>query len=1271
MDEKNARDLEFKNSCMAIEPPPVDDPQPGLQKTASVRSSTFSSINPAETLVEGSETPKPRSLTEAGPPEDFTATHTIPTIQANVAVIAESLGAEESAPLRPSMRKSSFMSSSGTVSSFSNDPSVPPSLRLRDEEIQHHAALVHNLLEEISDVQYRIDHGIRHRMHDGILKIHWDEWTPFATKHGHSHFHRAFEQHKHVAKYWLDLHEGVKPVPLAATTKQFVHFTDALCRHFDIPYAQCRKWPDMSNFITHIFDEDYDLKEWVSDRRYSLVFEDGRIIVPRFWEATVEPGINIFMEMNTAPPAQAAPARKIHVPSTVDPLPTALPRVSSEDLQENYPILKQPETFRTADSRSDIENDPGVSRGLSTGDVQEPRAHQQVMSRRAGQGGGALLPNNRGTIAKNYKPVQATDVDTSEDSDDGLFSVPLISKGVSLWLGDASKAKKDHRRISSSRPVRFKSPPMSPDSPNLQRASSYGPAYETSTIENAADRDALVTSALLWPSSIVRAWLIINDFSVEWQDAIRRFELCGDFFLGLHGPEGTSFLHQSFYPVLRDICATSKKPWDRGREQKQGRRLQRLLELIVRRIDALDPPPRRVDSSLNRPSNRFALGTENSMGTVSVDLENMGISRGKESPVEALRFGHVLDETHMEPLTETAGVSFSNIDNYSKFDSENFNLDFTTLEGSDILESFDFDSFLNTSAEDAWNFDPQTVGGGFDLNSNPSERRSRRFSPGVPEVRKLVRSVSMTAEQPQSQPAVETDTRRQAATSQQSIRTPQRSRSVGAAPLVNEMGLTRRQQPPFVAPAGGPYGFSPQHSGGLGTAVEAVGASGLIDSTPRPSRTSSEVGSRSRAKARSRSVSGPGARYGGLTRMKSIRDSPTTALREPNRKQRINSQTSRPNVIAQAEQHQQYFMEGSRTDWRGPTSVDAERHALRRYQYSAAGAPSREGRGRSRSQDRRGRSRSDSSSDASDSTTTGAFDDLRRKDLKEQMSQEFRRLLDAERQRMQQEMDEYMTETQSQFVKPNSVNVSRSKEFERQRMDQELNEYIREHQSQFAKPKSLDVSRSNEFKGDEQLLNLLDAKANANAAAQIDIPAPKAAPKQKMRRPVKASKPLKDAAPATGELAERTFDIIAEELAVDHSELLDDVQWADLGVESLMSLIISNKLREDLKLEVESSWFTDYASVGALRKHLAGMCGSAAGHGGRTALQAAAEGGHMEVMSRLLDANADINAAAATSFEGRAAFQAAAEGDHYQLMDLLEQYTTLTEEEIVGVAVGV
>ena len=112
---------------------------------------------------------------------------------------------------------------------------------------------------------------------------------------------------------------------------------------------------------------------------------------------------------------------------------------------------------------------------------------------------------------------------------------------------------------------------------------------------------------------------------------------------------------------------------------------------------------------------------------------------------------------------------------------------------------------------------------------------------------------------------------------------------------------------------------------------------------------------------------------------------------------------------------------------------------------------------------------------------------------------------------------------------------------------------------------------------------------------EIPAPAPQAASKQKAKKPAKAPKPAK-AAPAqaaTGGLADRAFDIIAQEVAVDHSELLDDIQWADLGVDSLMSLTISGKFREELDLEVESSLFTDYASVGTLRKYFAGLGGSA------------------------------------------------------------------------------
>ncbi|KNB04568.1 hypothetical protein FOXG_06629 [Fusarium oxysporum f. sp. lycopersici 4287] len=57
---------------------------------------------------------------------------------------------------------------------------------------------------------------------------------------------------------------------------------------------------------------------------------------------------------------------------------------------------------------------------------------------------------------------------------------------------------------------------------------------------------------------------------------------------------------------------------------------------------------------------------------------------------------------------------------------------------------------------------------------------------------------------------------------------------------------------------------------------------------------------------------------------------------------------------------------------------------------------------------------------------------------------------------------------------------------------------------------------------------------------------------------------------------------------------------------------------------------------------------------GRTALQAAAGGGHFEIVAKLLVANADVNAAPA-EYGGRTALQAAAGGGHMKIVDMLKQ----------------
>ena len=70
----------------------------------------------------------------------------------------------------------------GTQSS----PLLSPSSTGREREIEHHGSLVENLMKEISASRYEINHGIRYRMHQGVLRAHWDEWSSLRKRFGHA-----------------------------------------------------------------------------------------------------------------------------------------------------------------------------------------------------------------------------------------------------------------------------------------------------------------------------------------------------------------------------------------------------------------------------------------------------------------------------------------------------------------------------------------------------------------------------------------------------------------------------------------------------------------------------------------------------------------------------------------------------------------------------------------------------------------------------------------------------------------------------------------------------------------------------------------------------------------------------------------------------------------------------------------------------------------------------------------------------------------------------
>lgn len=78
-----------------------------------------------------------------------------------------------------------------------------------------------------------------------------------------------------------------------------------------------------------------------------------------------------------------------------------------------------------------------------------------------------------------------------------------------------------------------------------------------------------------------------------------------------------------------------------------------------------------------------------------------------------------------------------------------------------------------------------------------------------------------------------------------------------------------------------------------------------------------------------------------------------------------------------------------------------------------------------------------------------------------------------------------------------------------------------------------------------------------------------------------------NAAPRPGpSVTIKALDIIADELGVPSTELADPIEFATMGVDSLMSLSITGRMREELEVEVNSSIFVDYPTVGSMKGFL-------------------------------------------------------------------------------------
>ncbi|KAK8022126.1 polyketide synthase [Apiospora rasikravindrae] len=71
---------------------------------------------------------------------------------------------------------------------------------------------------------------------------------------------------------------------------------------------------------------------------------------------------------------------------------------------------------------------------------------------------------------------------------------------------------------------------------------------------------------------------------------------------------------------------------------------------------------------------------------------------------------------------------------------------------------------------------------------------------------------------------------------------------------------------------------------------------------------------------------------------------------------------------------------------------------------------------------------------------------------------------------------------------------------------------------------------------------------------------------------------------SSGAAASRAIEILAEELAIDMGLLTDECEIGDIGLDSLMSLVISQKFREDLGIEIRDAFYLEVATIGDLKK---------------------------------------------------------------------------------------
>lgn len=103
-------------------------------------------------------------------------------------------------------------------------------------------------------------------------------------------------------------------------------------------------------------------------------------------------------------------------------------------------------------------------------------------------------------------------------------------------------------------------------------------------------------------------------------------------------------------------------------------------------------------------------------------------------------------------------------------------------------------------------------------------------------------------------------------------------------------------------------------------------------------------------------------------------------------------------------------------------------------------------------------------------------------------------------------------------------------------------------------------------------------------ATTIQEPQEGAEPRQAKKDPVPKQKAPTTTTNPTTVISAQAVAIMAEEIGITRSEMTDDCELAALGVDSLLGLTISGKFREVFEMDVPSTLFTDYQTVGEVKQ---------------------------------------------------------------------------------------